>query len=186
MSWSTSELRVRLGRLETGLSPPVKCFYWPFQGSKYFFCWSFVLFISCVCHALASVHCWLVVTFEGKGLTSWLFIVILLLSHFCILGQVWYLIVSISDPCCLSYFYKNEPYLRLHCHAQIKSSALLSAAVFRKFTVQVIYNFIIRFPWIIFLFSSENYCQKSSFFSQQHVIYIAKPIKGLSSLPHTY
>ena len=39
---------------------------------------------------------------EGKGLTSWLvfvlFIVILLLSHL-----VWYLIVSIPDPCCLSY-----------------------------------------------------------------------------------
>ena len=38
---------------------------------------------------------------EGKGLTSWLlfvmFIVILLL-----LGQVWYLIESIPDPCCLS------------------------------------------------------------------------------------
>ena len=45
---------------------------------------------------------------EGKGLTSWLlfvtFIVILLLSH---LGQVWYLIVSISDLFCLSYFNTN-------------------------------------------------------------------------------
>ena len=39
---------------------------------------------------------------EEKVLTSWLlfvmFIVILLLSHL-----VWYLIVSIPDPCCLSY-----------------------------------------------------------------------------------
>ena len=45
---------------------------------------------------------------EGKGLTSRLlfmmFIVILLLSRFGILGQVWYLIVLIPDPCCLSYF----------------------------------------------------------------------------------
>ena len=44
---------------------------------------------------------------EGKGLTSWLlfvmFIVILLLSHLVSMGQVWYLIESISDPCCLSY-----------------------------------------------------------------------------------
>ena len=32
-----------------------------------------------------------------------MFIVILLLSH-AILGQVWYLIVSIPDPWCLSYF----------------------------------------------------------------------------------
>ena len=42
---------------------------------------------------------------EGIGLTSWLLfvicIVILLLSH---LGPVWYMIVSIPDPCCLSYF----------------------------------------------------------------------------------
>ena len=45
---------------------------------------------------------------EGKGLTSLLlfvmFLMILLLFHFGILGQVWYLIVSIPDPCCLSYF----------------------------------------------------------------------------------
>ena len=29
---------------------------------RYFFCRSFVLFMSCVCHAFASVHCCLVVT----------------------------------------------------------------------------------------------------------------------------
>ena len=44
-----------------------------------------MLFMSCVCHAFVSVHCCLVVTSEGKGLTSWflfgMFIVILLLSH---------------------------------------------------------------------------------------------------------
>ena len=44
---------------------------------------------------------------EGIGLTSWLlfvmFIMILFLSHLVILGQVWYLIVTIPDPCCLSY-----------------------------------------------------------------------------------
>ena len=45
---------------------------------------------------------------EGKGLTSWLFFVIffcdLVTFPFGILGQVWYLIVSIPDPCFLSYF----------------------------------------------------------------------------------
>ena len=45
---------------------------------------------------------------KGIGLTTWLlfvmFIVILLLSHFGILGQVWYLIVLVPYPCCLSYF----------------------------------------------------------------------------------
>ena len=49
---------------------------------------------------------------EGKKLTSWLlfvmFIVILLFPHYGILGQVWYLIVSIPDPCCLSYLENSE------------------------------------------------------------------------------
>ena len=43
----------------------------------------------------------------GKGLTSWLlsvmFIVLSLLSHV-LIGQVWYLIVSLPDLCLLSYF----------------------------------------------------------------------------------
>ena len=43
-----------------------------------------MLFMSCDCHAFASVHCCLVVI-AGKGLTSWLlfvmFIVVVLLSH---------------------------------------------------------------------------------------------------------
>ena len=44
----------------------------------------------------------------GKGMTSWLvlvmFIVFLLLSLGCILGHVWYLIVSFPDFCRLSHF----------------------------------------------------------------------------------
>ena len=44
----------------------------------------------------------------GKGLTSWLLfvmlIVVLLLYPCGILGQVWYLIVLIPDLCHLSYF----------------------------------------------------------------------------------
>ena len=44
---------------------------------------------------------------EGKVLTHWLlfvmFLVIFLLP-FGVLGQVWYLIISIFDPCCISYF----------------------------------------------------------------------------------
>ena len=42
---------------------------------------------------------------EGKGLTSWLLFVMFIVFvtfQFGILGQVWYLIVSIPDPCCLS------------------------------------------------------------------------------------
>ena len=45
---------------------------------------------------------------EGKGLTSWLlfvmFVVMFVTFPFGILEQVWYLIVSIPDPCCLSNF----------------------------------------------------------------------------------
>ena len=54
----------------------------------------------CVCHAFVSIHCC-----QGKGLTSWLLFVMLIVSvtfPFGILGQVWYLIESIPDPCCLS------------------------------------------------------------------------------------
>ena len=44
----------------------------------------------------------------GKGLTSWLSFVLfncVFVTFPCgILGQVWYLIVSIPDPCFLSYF----------------------------------------------------------------------------------
>ena len=44
----------------------------------------------------------------GKGLTSWLLLLMFILifgtSPCCILGKVWYLIVSFPDPCCLSYF----------------------------------------------------------------------------------
>ena len=44
---------------------------------------------------------------EGKGLTSCLLFIMFLCDFvtfpFGILGQVWYLIVSIPDTCCLSY-----------------------------------------------------------------------------------
>ena len=43
---------------------------------------------------------------EGKGLTAWLFFVMfncdLVTFPLGMLGQVWYLIVSIPNPCCLS------------------------------------------------------------------------------------
>ena len=44
----------------------------------------------------------------GKGLTSWLFLVMFILFFvsypFGIMGQVWYLIVSFPDLCHFSYF----------------------------------------------------------------------------------
>ena len=72
--------------------------------------------MSCVCYDFASVHCiaalWSSV---GKGLTSWLSFVMLnciFVTFACgILGQVWYIIVSISDLCLLSYFKNPFSYM---------------------------------------------------------------------------
>ena len=64
--------------------------------------------MSCVSHAFASVHCCLAVTcLERADL-----LLALVGDAYCIfvtfpcgiLSQVWYLIVSLPDPCFLSYF----------------------------------------------------------------------------------
>ena len=67
VSWSTSELGVRLARLETGLSHPVKYFYWPFQGGASFvdhLCYFCLVMLSCT-----SVYWCLVVTCWEKALS---------------------------------------------------------------------------------------------------------------------
>ena len=58
-------------RRETGLSPPVKYIYWPFQGGT-----SFVLFLSCVCYSFARLFIDALWSPTGKGLTSWLSFVV--------------------------------------------------------------------------------------------------------------
>ena len=67
-----------------------------------------MLFMPCVCHAFAFVHRYFRSP-AGKGLTSWLLFVmfncVFITFPSGILGQVWYLIVSIPDICRLSYFY---------------------------------------------------------------------------------
>ena len=69
-----------------------------------------MLFVSCVSHAFASVHCCLAV----KGLTSWLLLamfIVCFVTFTCgILGQVWHLIVWFPDLCRLSYFARLETY----------------------------------------------------------------------------
>ena len=69
---------------ETGLSPLLKYFYWPFQGGTSFidhFCYLCLVFVMFSRLSIAAL--W---SPEGKGLNSWLlfvmFIVIWLLSHF--------------------------------------------------------------------------------------------------------
>ena len=70
----------------------------------------YMLFLSCFCYAFARVcllmpvvTCW-----ERADLFALVCDVYLRSCHFSlgILGQVWYLLVSIPDLCCLSYFAK--------------------------------------------------------------------------------
>ena len=59
-----------------------------------------MLFLYCVCHAFASAHCCLVVTcWERADLLALVLMLncVIVTFRFGILGQVWYLIVSIPD-----------------------------------------------------------------------------------------
>ena len=68
VSQSTSELRVGCAPWNR-FGPQVK--YFMTVPRQFFVCGSFVLFLSCVCHALLSVHCCLVVTcWERAGLLA--------------------------------------------------------------------------------------------------------------------
>ena len=113
MSWSTSELRVRLAPLNR-FKPSSKIFYWPFQGGTSFvdlLCFCSVLCLLCFVRVCLYVLCGHLL---GKGwpLGSRLWC-LLWVCHFPIgiLGQVWYLIVSIPDLCTITYFY-----LYVHIH----------------------------------------------------------------------
>ena len=108
VSWSTSELRVRLAPLNR-FKPSSKIFYWPFQGGTSFvdlLCFCSVLCLLCFVRVCLFVLCGHLL---GKGwpLGSRLWC-LLWVCHFPIgiLGQVWYLIVSIPDLCTLTYFSK--------------------------------------------------------------------------------
>ena len=115
MSWSTSELRVRLAPLNR-FKPSSKIFYWPFQGGTSFvdlLCFGSVLCLLCfvrVCLYVLRGH------LLGKGwpLGSRLWC-LLWVCHFPIgiLCQVWYLIVSIPDLCNLTYFSCFPPLIKL-------------------------------------------------------------------------
>ena len=66
-----------------------------------------MLFLSCVCHAFDFVHCCLVVTCRERADLLALVCDVncdFVIFPFGILRQVWYLIVLIPGPCCLSYF----------------------------------------------------------------------------------
>ena len=98
MFWSTSELRTRFAT-RNWFQPSNKISLLTVP-RRYFFCGSFVLFMSCVCHTSASGHCCLLSN-AGKGLTSWFLFVMfncVFVTFSCgILGQVWYLIVVLMS-----------------------------------------------------------------------------------------
>ena len=70
-----------------------------------------MLFLSCVCHAYASVHCCLVVTcWERADPMALVCNVCEFFTSQCgILGQVWYLIVLIPDLCRLPFLLSVDP-----------------------------------------------------------------------------
>ena len=111
VSWSTSELRVRLAPWNW-FKPSSKIFYWPFQCGTSFvdlLCFCSVLCLLCIVRVCLYVLCGHLL---GKGwpLGSRLWC-LLWVCHFPIgiLGQVWYLIVSIPDLCTITYFYTFGP-----------------------------------------------------------------------------
>ena len=134
MSWSTSELRVRLAPLNR-FKPSSKMFYWPFQGGTSFvdlLCFCSVLCLLCfvrVCLYVLRGH--LLGRGWPLGSRLWCF---LWVCHFPIgiLGQVWYLIVSIPDLCNLTYFGKihqlivSKSHSYLHQHPPALSKKVLS------------------------------------------------------------
>ena len=135
MSWSTSELRVRLAPLNR-FKPSSKIFYWPFQGGTSFvdlLCFCSVLCLLCfvrVCLYVLRGH------LLGKGwpLGSCLWC-LRWVCHFPIgiLGQVWYLIVSIPDLCNLTYF---------HIVSSL-SCTILCQENFRSITSQTVWSCLI-------------------------------------------
>ena len=115
---SSSELRARLV-LWNWFRPSSKIFLLTVP-RRYFFCGSFVLYMSCVCHAFVSVHCCLVVTCWESWPFGSLFVMFnCVFDTFpCgILGQLWYLIVSVPDLCRLSYFEQIHMKLGKERHA---------------------------------------------------------------------
>ena len=87
---------------------------------------------------------------EGKWLTSWLlfvlFIVILLNFPFGILGQVWYLIVLIPDPCCLSYYKTNYRLMQVKSIEECSKGSIL-----QYFRPSLGYPFVIKSLFGLFL-----------------------------------
>ena len=95
-----------VGALLNRFKPSSKIFYWPFQGGA--FLW--IIYVISVLFCYAFMHVCLLMPGARADLLVLVCDVYLWRCHFPIgiLGQVWYLIVSIPDLCPLSYFYQES------------------------------------------------------------------------------
>ena len=148
LSWSTSELRVRLAPWNRFKPSSNICLLT--VSRRYFFCGSFVFFVYCVLHPSTSVHCCLVVTcWEMADLLALVGDVYCIFATFpCgILGQVWYLIVSFPDLYLLFTFILN-----IYAH-------IVLLCTFRFTRVSSVYEELLPFDWLNFndLFRPQPY-----------------------------
>ena len=102
--------------------------------------WIICVFVSCVSHSFASVHCCQVVSYWERAdllaLVGGVYCIIVAFQC-SILGQVWYLIVSFPDLCHFSYFQCSFFILRqsvgshspIKCHLNNQSWSMLVAAL---------------------------------------------------------
>ena len=90
-----------------------------------------MLFVSCVCHIFVFVYCGL---WSPDLLALVCDVNFVMLLPFGSLGQVWYLILSIPYPCCLSYFYIQT------MSKDLRQSPIKSAAHFLKPVVKKKHN----------------------------------------------
>ena len=107
-------------------------------------CFCSVLCLLCLCARLFICALW---SPAGKGLTSWLSFVVstVIFCHFPIgiLGQAWYLIVSIPDLCTLTYF------VVCVCFFQILSEMVITYICrFNPFCNMTFYNQYLKCDWV--------------------------------------
>ena len=155
MYWSTSDLRVRLASGETGLSPPVKYFYWPFQGGTSFvdhLCYLYLVIamLKPLCSLLPCGH----QTGKGWPLGPCLWY----LLWFCYF-PIWYPGTRVILDCidywsfCLSYFENStcDPLLHIINHLKFIVSIQMENPVIIQGVNSTCSNLTYHYQWDIWL-----------------------------------
>ena len=167
MSWSISELRVRLAPFYW-FKPSSKIFYRPFQGGTSFvdlLCFCSVLYLLCLCARLF-ICAFVVTCWERADLLALVCGVQLWVCYFPIgiLGQLWYLIVSIPDLYTLTYFClaskTSDPWnssFNLHrmCGISTDTSYCVKFHVFVKRLLALLFWYIISYKLAQFVRNSN-------------------------------